>query len=149
MDTFAAVALSTEPPIKTVTTGPPINSDHNLVTTAVKRQVLGMALWHTIIMGIMFASMTLRRNELGEKLYDASVAIDFTGELGSDEDNAAKYKIKCLRDIYNTFMFLQIFNLINCRKVGSKDFNVFEDFFHNFYFLLVFFGTFIFQIMTN
>lgn len=56
MDTFAAIALSTEPPIKTVTTGPPIKND-KLITTAVKRQVIGMAIWHAIVMAVMFVSM--------------------------------------------------------------------------------------------
>jgi magnesium-transporting ATPase (P-type) len=37
MDTFAAIALSTEPPIKTVTTGPPIKNDAMLMTKAVWR----------------------------------------------------------------------------------------------------------------
>ena len=40
-----------------------------------------------------------------------------------------------------------MFNEINCRKVGRQDFNVFEKFLHNNYFLLVLFGTFTFQIV--
>lgn len=43
--------------------------------------------------------------------------------------------------IFNTFVFLQLFNQINCRKVGRQDFNVFEEFFHNKYFIGVLFGT--------
>lgn len=37
--------------------------------------------------------------------------------------------------VFNIFVFLQVFNMINCRKIGKYDLNVFEDFFHNFYFL--------------
>jgi magnesium-transporting ATPase (P-type) len=40
--------------------------------------------------------------------------------------------------IYNTFVFLQLFNMINCRKIGRRDFNVFEAFFHNIYFNVLF-----------
>lgn len=29
--------------------------------------------------------------------------------------------------------------MINCRKIGAKDFNVFESFFHNFYFIFFWF----------
>lgn len=43
-------------------------------------------------------------------------------------------------------MLLQLFNEINCRKVGRRDFNVFEAFFHNAYFLLVLAGTFAAQV---
>jgi len=49
--------------------------------------------------------------------------------------------------IFNTFVFLQLFNEINCRKVGRKDFNVFEKFLHNQYFLMVIIGTFTTQIL--
>lgn len=48
------------------------------------------------------------------------------------------------------FVFLQVFNMINCRKIGRRDFNVFESFFHNFYFLLMFTLIFVVQIVgTN
>lgn len=38
--------------------------------------------------------------------------------------------------IFNLFIFLQLFNLVNCRKL-ARDLNVFEKFFHNFNYLLV------------
>lgn len=34
-------------------------------------------------------------------------------------------------------MTLQLFNMINCRKLGTRDFNVFENFFHNWLFLII------------
>jgi len=49
--------------------------------------------------------------------------------------------------IFNTFIFLQLFNEINCRKIGRRDFNVFEKFLHNWYFLGVLVGTFAAQIL--
>jgi hypothetical protein len=62
-----------------------------------------------------------------------------------DEDNtyfaAAQSKRKHLTKIYNVFVFLQLFNEINCRKVGNKDFNVLESFFHNPWYTLILFGT--------
>jgi hypothetical protein len=42
--------------------------------------------------------------------------------------------------IFNIFIFSQLFNLINCRKIGASDTNVFERFFHNWIFLAIFFG---------
>ena len=39
------------------------------------------------------------------------------------------------------FVFLQLFNEINCRKVGNKDFDIFESFFHNIWYTFVLFGT--------
>lgn len=48
--------------------------------------------------------------------------------------------------IFNTFVFLQLTNEINCRKVGPSEFNVFEAPFHNFYFLVVWGGTIATQV---
>lgn len=43
--------------------------------------------------------------------------------------------------IFNVFILLQLFNEVNCRKVGALDFNVLERFFHNPTFLTVLLGT--------
>merc|ERR1719460_1467245 len=51
--------------------------------------------------------------------------------------------------IFHTFVMLQLFNQINCRKIGRQDFNVFErmlDWGHNLVFLLIVFGTFLAQV---
>ena len=39
--------------------------------------------------------------------------------------------------IFNTFVFMQIFNEINARKIKDKEFNVFENFFNNPLFLVI------------
>ena len=46
---------------------------------------------------------------------------------------------------FNTFVFLHIFNMVNCRKTGIEDKNVTERIFHNKYFLIVFIGMIIAQ----
>ena len=92
-------------------------------------------------MTFMFVGMVFHEN------YDSSIRIGKTETLYDDDGNETgtsnvkgDFKRDSVTSIYNTFIFLQIFNFINCRKVGGKDFNVFENFFHNFYFILVFFG---------
>jgi hypothetical protein len=42
--------------------------------------------------------------------------------------------------LFNTFMIMQFCNEINCRKLGVKEFNVFSDFFNNFYFIAIIAG---------
>lgn len=44
-------------------------------------------------------------------------------------------------------MFSQIFNLINCRKIGAADTNVFERILHNWIYLVLFVATFAGQIV--
>ncbi len=39
--------------------------------------------------------------------------------------------------IFNTFVFMQIFNEINARKIKANEYNVFDGFFNNFLFLFV------------
>ena len=49
--------------------------------------------------------------------------------------------------IFNTFIFMQVFNEINCRKIGDKEFNVFADFFNNPLFFVIVIMTVIVQIL--
>jgi len=50
MDTFAAFALGTEPPLQSVIDGPPFN-DTLLMRGEIWRQIIGMSLWNfTVIM---------------------------------------------------------------------------------------------------
>lgn len=56
---------------------------------------------------------------------------------------AAAAKITVMTYAFNTFCFMNLFNLINCRKVGADERNVFASFWtHNPLFLMVLFGAF-------
>jgi len=50
MDTFAALALATEPPLKTVIQGPPFNDNVSLLSPTVWRQILGISAWNVLVM---------------------------------------------------------------------------------------------------
>lgn len=141
MDTFGALALSTEPPLPQVIRGSPFKETMALLSPAVWRQILGVSLWNVIVMVIIMLFGRVIAG-LDEDSTEAS-----TGEL----DAAALEKEKVLRIftyMFHTFVFLQIFNEINCRKIGKNDFNVFESFFHNWYFIGVIAGTFATQILA-
>lgn len=43
--------------------------------------------------------------------------------------------------IFNAFVFMQIFNEINARKLGDREFNVFQGFFNNLLFLWIVLAT--------
>jgi hypothetical protein len=103
-------------------------------------------------MTFMFVGMVFNEDyDSAIRIGDTETILDDEGNVTYDEDGKVitsdvkgNFKKSSVTSIYNTFIFLQIFNFINCRKVGSKDFNVFENFFHNVYFILVFFGAFVF-----
>jgi hypothetical protein len=56
-------------------------------------------------------------------------------------------KLRLCTYMFHVFVFLNLFNLINSRKDGVKDFNVFSKPFHNWFFIAVFIGEFTFQIV--
>lgn len=48
--------------------------------------------------------------------------------------------------MFNTFVFMQVFNEINSRKLGEREFNVFKGFFNNFMFLGIIIATILIQV---
>ncbi len=49
--------------------------------------------------------------------------------------------------IFNSFVFMQVFNEINARKLGKKEYNIFHGFFNNFLFLGIIVATIIIQVL--
>lgn len=49
--------------------------------------------------------------------------------------------------MFQVFVFMQLCNFFNCRKLGATEKNIFEGFFNNFYFLAIVFGLFVVQIL--
>jgi len=47
---------------------------------------------------------------------------------------------------FNIFVFLQIFNFLNARKLKKEELNVFSDFFINYLFIIILVGIFILQL---
>lgn len=47
---------------------------------------------------------------------------------------------------FNVFVFLQVFNFFNARKLKKDEINVFADFFDNYLFIFIVFGIFVCQI---
>lgn len=47
--------------------------------------------------------------------------------------------------LFNTFIMMNLFNQLNCRKLGLKEYNIFRGFFNNFLFLIILAGEFVAQ----
>jgi len=131
MDTFAALAFATEPPIQKLVSSKPIQLKESFIQPAVLRAILTQYAYQMLALLILLFLGPLMFN-LEYNLWDSSRF----GNGGVPTDKEVLYTI-----IFNTFVFLQIFNFINCRKVGAEDINVFESFFHNWSFLGIFLGT--------
>jgi len=157
MDTFAALALSSEPPLKNVIQGPPFKEGVSILSPTVWRQIMGVALWTVIVMMIV---MIFGQMISGLPDYDRStpkiypMPDNFDKRTASDYTTSDKVYVKSLSKqkhftyIFNVFVCLHAFNMINCRKIGRRDFNVFESFFHNMLFLFFFTMIFVVQFVA-
>ena len=70
--------------------------------------------------------------DLNENLYDGNVPTE----------KAHHYTI-----LFNTFVMMQVFNEINCRKINPDELNVFAGFFNNYFFLGIISFSVIVQIL--
>ena len=64
---------------------------------------------------------------LGEFIWDIEYA---KADYGVPDNKRIHYTI-----IFNTFVWMQLFNEINCRMVGAKQFNVFHNIHRNWIFI--------------
>ena len=143
MDTFAALALASEPPFQSIINGPPLKEDSSLLLPQVWRQIIGISIYNFLVMCfvLFFGRMIGGLAPYTSQTPTVAVMPDNFDAANPDAAGkayiASEAKLHHFTYIFNTFIFLQIFNMVNCRKIGRRDFNVFEDIFHNFYFLFV------------
>lgn len=74
--------------------------------------------------------------------YDTSITGDCSFYI-CDENESVIYPVQFLTKgfhytfVFDTFVFMQVFNEINARKLGEFEYNVFEGFFNNMLFLFI------------
>uniref|UniRef100_A0A8C4NXQ8 Calcium-transporting ATPase n=1 Tax=Dicentrarchus labrax TaxID=13489 RepID=A0A8C4NXQ8_DICLA len=129
MDTFASLALATEPPTEALLLRKPYGRNKPLISRTMMKNILGQGVYQLIIIfTLLFA---------GEKLFD----IDSGRNTPLHAPPSEHYTI-----VFNTFVLMQLFNEINARKIHGER-NVFEGIFNNLIFCSIVFGTFIIQIV--
>uniref|UniRef100_A0A671S4R6 Calcium-transporting ATPase n=1 Tax=Sinocyclocheilus anshuiensis TaxID=1608454 RepID=A0A671S4R6_9TELE len=131
MDTFASLALATEPPTESLLLRKPYGRNKPLISRTMMKNILGHAVYQlTIIFTLLFA---------GEKMFD----IDNGRYAPLHAPPSEHYTI-----VFNTFVMMQLFNEINARKIHGER-NVFEGIFNNMIFCTIVFGTFVIQIISS
>ncbi|KAM7054952.1 plasma membrane calcium-transporting ATPase 4 isoform 1-T4 [Molossus nigricans] len=129
MDTFASLALATEPPTDSLLKRRPYGRNKPLISRTMMKNILGHAIYQlTVIFFLVFA---------GEKFFD----IDSGRNAPLHSPPSQHYTI-----VFNTFVLMQLFNEINSRKIHGER-NVFAGIFRNLIFCSVVLGTFIGQII--
>eukprot|EP00051_Salpingoeca_urceolata_P001296 m.39842 g.39842 ORF g.39842 m.39842 type:complete len:1317 (-) comp11313_c0_seq1:125-4075(-) len=129
MDTFAALALATEPPVPELLDRKPYARDAPLVSRGMIRQILGHSIYQLIVIFTLVYS--------GEEIFN----IDNGRMLDHDAPPTRHYTI-----VFNTFVQMQIFNEINARKIHNQ-INVFRGLFNNTIYVVIIIGTFLAQIV--
>ncbi|KAK4919790.1 plasma membrane calcium, partial [Elasticomyces elasticus] len=113
MDTLAALALATDPPTEKILDRPPQRKDESLITHNMWKMITGQAIYQLVVTFVLyFAGMSiLGYNESQQRQLDTIV--------------------------FNSFVWMQIFNQFNNRRLDNK-FNVFEGVFQNLWFCGIF-----------
>jgi Ca2+-transporting ATPase len=120
MDTFAAVALATDPASAAQLQRKPDKTTDPLFTINMTKQILGQAFYQITIMLIF--------HFLGSQIL---------GFHSTDDATLQKHHNVIVRTlVFNAFVFAQIFNSFNCRRLDRK-LNVFEGTTKNWYFMAI------------
>ncbi|XP_062246207.1 plasma membrane calcium-transporting ATPase 1-like [Platichthys flesus] len=129
MDTFASLALATEPPTEALLLRNPYGRKKPLISRTMMKNILGHAVFQlTLIFILLF---------LGEILFD----IDSGRNTPLHAPPSEHYTI-----VFNTFVLMQIFNELNARKIHGER-NVFEGVFKNPIFCTIVLGTLLIQVV--
>lgn len=115
MDTLAALALATDAPTKKILDRPPQPKSAPLITINMWKMITGQALYQLVVTFV---------------LYFAGYEI-----LGYDRNDPNRDRVTELATmVFNTFVWMQIFNEFNNRRLDNK-FNIFEGIHRNFWFI--------------
>ncbi|KAI8057559.1 PMCA-type calcium-translocating P-type ATPase [Gilbertella persicaria] len=110
MDTFAALALATDPPTEELLERGPESRSSPLITFKMWKMIIGQAIFQIVV----------------------TIVLLYSDVLHYESDDPILQTI-----VFNTFVFCQIFNEINCRRIDSK-LNVFHNILANRFFMFIF-----------
>ncbi len=112
MDTFAALALATDPPTRNILDRKPTPKAAALISLRMWKMIIGQAIFQLVVTFVLhFAGPGFLGYEVGE---------------GSEMSTL----------VFNTFVWMQIFNEINNRRLDNK-FNILEGLNRNWFFIVI------------
>jgi len=110
MDTLAALALATDAPTKKILNRPPQPKSEALITINMWKMITGQAIYQLVVtFTLYFAGMKIL-------------------------SYAPEQRIELNTIVFNSFVWMQIFNEFNNRRLDNK-FNIFENIHKNFWFI--------------
>ena len=113
MDTFAALALATDPPTRSLLHRKPDPKSAPLITVTMWKMIIGQAIYQLVV----------------------TLVLVYAGEhILSYQSPEEKERMNTL--VFNTFVWMQIFNELNSRRLDNE-LNIFEGMHRNFFFLAI------------
>jgi len=163
MDTMAALALATEPPTPELLDRPPHGRHAPLITFRMWRTLLSQAAFQLFVLffllygGGLIDATGIRDNENEYKFWqDAGLVTagggkpagrpDYTPEEQELVDRLVVPHILTSTIIFNTFVFCQIFNEFNARRLNDE-WNLFKGVHKNYFFMVIWVVTIAVQII--
>jgi Ca2+-transporting ATPase len=113
MDTFAALALATDPPTPEILNRKPAGKKAPLITMNMWKMIIGQAIFQLAVTFILYFG--------GEKILNYDIT-----------DPQKKLELSTM--VFNTFVWMQIFNEFNNRRLDNK-LNIFAGIHRNWFFI--------------
>ncbi|KAH7020583.1 hypothetical protein EDB80DRAFT_821723 [Ilyonectria destructans] len=115
MDTMAALALATDPPTDAILDRPPQPKSAPLITMNMWKMIIGQSIFQlTVVLILYFVGGDILNYDL--TIPDEELQLDTI--------------------IFNVFVWMQIFNELNCRRLDNR-FNVFAGVHRNWFFIFI------------
>ncbi|KAL2846169.1 hypothetical protein BJY01DRAFT_247343 [Aspergillus pseudoustus] len=115
MDTMAALALATDPPTDAILDRPPQPKSAPLITMNMWKMIIGQSIFQLVVILVMYFA--------GDNILNYNTSIP-------------SEKLQLDTIIFNVFVWMQIFNELNCRRLDNR-FNVFAGVHRNWFFLVI------------
>ncbi|ETO59667.1 calcium-translocating P-type ATPase, PMCA-type [Phytophthora nicotianae P1976] len=123
MDSFASLALATEEPTPALLERKPYPKTQPLISKKMTKHILGQSIFQlALLLAIVFS---------GEKWFN--LPSGRVNDLGEDHKHDST---KHMTIVFNTFVWMQLFNELNCRKIHDE-LNIFKGITKNRVFLYV------------
>jgi Ca2+ transporting ATPase len=129
MDTFASLALATEPPTQAMLERRPYPRTKPLLSKKMVKHILGQSVLQlTVLLVLLFRGEVLMGIDSGRKA-DNPNTHDFNVTSGkwqikllpnSTDEMAPDAPSQHYTIMFNTFVFMQLFNELNCRKIYDE-----------------------------
>jgi Ca2+-transporting ATPase len=147
MDSLGALALATRGPSEALLRRPPYGESDGLISNVLLRNIIGHVGYQMVVMLLcMFGGIKIFGLKEEDIAFPTGDISDIKLDLHLDDEKLEARLVSSF--VFNTFVFMQVFNLINARVAG-QDMSVLDGILQNPYFIAIFFLIAILQFILS